>query len=125
MADALIMKTGDTDPGFRCRLLDDALPIPPGSTPAQAEEAQAVDLTLASTAKLKIANPDGVLIVNANATIENQVTAKGWVNRAWAGSETAVVDGYRAEVTITWSNGKVRTFPSGNYGDFIIVPKLG
>ena len=104
----LSMKKGDSDPPFRAQVRDALNP-------------DGVDLTVASSAKLLIP----ALGISATLTIENQVTNKGWVNRAWGVNEVNLSGTHNLEVEITWANGTKRTFPPYGYNTLVVDDDLG
>ena len=112
MSDVLEIKRGDTTPSFRARCMD-------GST--------AVDLTTATTIKLLMKDETNTLIVNASMIKEDQTQAatKGYVHYDWQSADTDTAGLHRAEVEVTWSNGKVQTFPRDGYVKVLIAADLG
>jgi hypothetical protein len=70
----------------------------------------AVDLTNASTATLQRETSAGTLTTFSMSFNATRTTGK--VSYAWAAGETATADRYKCRVVITWSTGKLESFPA-------------
>lgn len=81
------------------------------------EGGEAVDLSLATSARFLMKNLRFGLKVNQVATILDQnITAnKGKVSYAWQGTDTDTVGKFNGEIEITWPGGKTQTFPAQKY----------
>jgi hypothetical protein len=105
------IKRGDLTPTFRAQCLDDTTPV---------------DLAPATSVKfiMRIRN-NPTPKVTAVATKEDQTTARGWVHYTWVPGDTDTVGDYRAEIEVTWSDGKLQTFPAGTYATVSVLSDLG
>ena len=104
----MTMKLNDTDPPFRAQIRD--LLNPDG-----------VDLTAAASVTLIIP----ALAISALLNVENQVTNKGWVNRAWTVGDVDLPGTHDFEVEIVWGTGARRTIPSHGYNLLVVTDDLG
>jgi len=109
------IKRGDLAPIFRARCIDASDPT------------NGVDLTSATTIKLLLMNNANVLVVNGTMTKEDQTQSatKGFVRYAWQTGDTSTAGVFRAEVEVTWSDGKKQTYPRDSYARVIIYEDLG
>lgn len=69
-----------------------------------------LDLTSASAKFIMVDAETRTVKINASATIKD--AANGVVEYAWAEGDTDTVGDYRAEVEITYADGKIITAPS-------------
>lgn len=88
------------------------------------DAAGTVDLTSATTIRLimKLGSTTVIGVCDKDA---NQVTNRGKGTYTWIAADTATAGPFRAEFEITWSNGKVETFPNTGYKTIEIVGDLG
>jgi len=106
--DIFYIKQNDTSPDFAAVLTDAA-----GNLAA---------LT-GATVQFHMAEEDGTVVVDAVATVVSTVTAT--VSYAWQVGDTATPGKYYAEFEVTFSNGKVETFPNDRKGTRILIqPEL-
>lgn len=102
-------KRGDTAPDFVCVLLD-------GTTP--------VDLTAASVRIFVRRVSTGVLVVDAAGAIVAPAT-DGRVRYEWGAADLAASGGYVAEWEVTFSDGKIQTFPGRGHLTLEVTDDLG
>lgn len=102
MATEMVIKRGDRRPSIVIQCLDGATPV---------------NLTGATSAKFIMGTVDaggvGTPKVNAAATITNAVL--GEVTYHWILADVDTIGEYKAEVEVTWSDGKLQTFPAAGY----------
>lgn len=112
------IKAGDTAPALRFQLLDDTTPV---------------NLTLATTVRILIADTTGDLLVDDVATPDTgqgtppapgATTGRGWCTYPWAEALTAI-GAHRTEAEVTWSDGTVQTFPPADYAHIVVTADLG
>ena len=96
---AFNIKQNDTSPSIRATLKD-------GSN-------SAVDLTGASV-NFHMVSLEGVTVVDSAAVIVDPSTS-GIVQYNWVAGDTQTAGAYNAEFEVTFSNGKVETFPNDSY----------
>jgi len=113
MANIFEIKRGDLAPILRARCMD-------GS------DGSAVDLSSATSIKLKIKDDNNILIVDAVMTKEDQTQAatKGYVRYSWVTGDTDSSGVFRGEVEVTWSDGKPQTYPRDSYFTVIVYDDL-
>lgn len=112
MTDTLSFKRGDTAAVVRATLFsDDGSTVPVNLTGASIKFIMAL-LPL---------NP-GVTKVNAVATILNAAT--GEVGYDWIAADVDTAGNYQAEFQVTYSDGKVQTFPRLGYLTIIVTEDL-
>lgn len=121
MADSLTftIRRGDTRPNLRIRCIK-------GETADPTDNADAVDLTLATTVRLLVKNSTG-LFINATMTKEDQTQAatKGYVNRVWQTADTATAGTFPLEVQVEWADGGIQTFPADRSAELDVVADAG
>lgn len=104
----VVIKRNDTRTAIRATLLG------PDRNP--------VDLTDA-TVRFLMADHKGTLKVNRDVWIQNAPGGEVWV--VFEPGETDTVGLYRAEFEVTFSDGRVETYPNDRYFFVQIVPDLG
>lgn len=80
-----------------------------------------VDLTEATIIKLYMVY--STIEIEGTCTVPSPKTL-GIVEYEWASEDTEVAGGYRAQVEVTWTNGKPQTFPNSGYFPIDIQPDL-
>lgn len=112
---AFYLKQNDRRPLFVVALKDDF---------GEATEA-AVNLTTASTAvfNMRLTDPPATVKINRGGCAITDAT-NGEVTYTWGTADTNTVGSYEAEVEVTWSDGKVETFPNNTYWDVEIVDDI-
>jgi len=76
------------------------------------------DLTGASCV-FNMSTPAGVMVVDAEPAT---VILPSTVIYAWVPADTAAPGTFRADFTVTYSNGRTETFPNAGFIDVIISP---
>jgi hypothetical protein len=88
------------------------------------ENGVAIDLT-GATVKFLLRPINGTTNkINAAATIVGAATL-GNVSYAWTGTDTSTAGLFVGQWQVTYSNGKVQTFPNGAFDLVLISPDLG
>lgn len=106
----LEMKTGDLRPIAEAQLVD--------------ENGDGVDLTAATEVRFIMRRENGVVEVDAVATIATATT--GQVQYAWTSGDTDVDEAdYLAEWEVTWDDGDQETYPNDGYNLIRIREDLG
>lgn len=101
MATKFYIKQNDTKPSITAQLLSDG---------------SAVDLT-GATVKFHMGST-----IDAAATITDAAT--GNVRYDWASGDTATAGTYNAEFEVTFSDGKIETFPNDEYLLIVITEEV-
>jgi hypothetical protein len=101
MADRIEMKRHDLEPRLVLRCTD-------------AEGA--IDIHLASSAKLILSNRLGVKVNSTMAILDDGTEEKrGLVEYTWQSGDTDTPGDFKTEIEITWPGSRPMTFPSGSY----------
>lgn len=95
---SIVIKKGDRRPAVTATAKDAAGAV--------------IDLT-GATAKFLMMDWDGVVKVNATATITNPTG--GQLQYDWVSADTDMPGAYRAEFEVTFSDGKKMTVPNDSY----------
>jgi hypothetical protein len=103
------VKRGDTAPVFRAQCLDYTTPV---------------DLTAATQVRFLMQTVEGTPVVTALMTKDDQTASPGWVRYAWLANDLATAGIFTAEVEVTWADGKVQTFPRGEYVYVIVTDDI-
>lgn len=104
------IKQGDLAPRLDFTLLDDTTPI---------------DLTLAVAARLHMRNLLAGLKVDAPVLLAaDQAVDTGKGSYHWIAGDTDTPGTYRAEIEVTWADGRIQTFPADGYFTVKVVREL-
>lgn len=93
------IKAGNTAPAIRV-----ILKYPDGDP---------VNITGHTSLRFHLRGPDGVNVVDADATANDE--AAGDVQYSWSNGDTDTPGLYRAEWEVTYASGKIETFPNFGY----------
>lgn len=105
---AFNLKQNDTSPSIQTTLLDG--------------NGLAVDITGNLGVTFHMRNSEGTVIIDTAATV---VTADfGIVRYDWDAADTATAGTFQAEFEVTYSDGKVETFPNASYIEVIITDDI-
>lgn len=105
------IKRNDREPPFRAKLFQDG------------DAAALAGASVRFLMKLEGAMPSSPAKVSSLATVED--AAAGIVRYDWAAGDTDAPGSYRAELEVTYANGKTRTFPNEGYLAIRVVGDLG
>lgn len=99
MSNTFSIKQNDTSPSLQaiCR-----------------RENGAVDLTNADSVRFHMGS-----LVNAAATFADRAT--GLVQYDWQTGDTATVGSYPVEFQVTWTDGRIETFPNTNNHPLVVI----
>ena len=111
MAEVFSIKQHDLLPDMVLTLLDNAT---------------AVDLTDAVSARLMMRNIVAGLVVDASVAILDQSVPanRGKVKYVWQAGDTALVGTFNAEVEVMWTGNRPQTFPGDAYFTVKVVNDL-
>lgn len=105
---AFNLKQNDTSPSIQTTLLDG--------------NGLAVDITGNLGVTFHMRNEEGTVIIDTAATV---VTAgSGIVRYDWDAADTAAAGTFQAEFEVTYSDGKIETFPNASYIEVIITDDI-
>jgi hypothetical protein len=103
----LTLKRGDTYPPLSVTLSD---------------ASGAINLTNASAVHMEMKAAAGTLIASLGCTIAS--APGGFIQHAWAASETAMVDTWSLEWEILWQTGGIQTVPNDGVKSLAIIADI-
>lgn len=105
---AFNIKQNDTSPSIQTTLLDG--------------NGLAVDITGNLGVTFHMRNSEGTVVIDTAATV---VTAgSGIVRYDWLAADTATAGTFQAEFEVTYSDGKIETFPNASYIEIVITDDI-
>jgi len=105
---AFNLKQNDTSPSIQTTLLDgNGLPV---------------DISGNLGVTFHMRNSEGTVIIDTAATVVT--AASGIVRYDWDAADTATSGTFQAEFEVTYSDGKVETFPNASYIQVIITDDI-
>lgn len=111
---AFIIKQNDRRPLFVVALKDNL---------GEQDEA-AVDLTTATSAVFNMRADGGGAVKVNRGSMAITTPASGVCTYSWGTADTNTVGTFEAEAEITWSDGKVETFPNSDYWEVQVVDDI-
>lgn len=102
------IKQNDTSPALEATCLN--------------EDGAPIDLTGATSVRFHMRNATGTVVLDEDMLVDD--ATGGIVVYVWDAADTAVVGRFQAEVEITFSNGRVETFPNSGYLEVVIIDDI-
>ncbi|MEN8659819.1 MAG: BppU family phage baseplate upper protein [Marivita sp.] len=86
------------------------------------ENGTPINLTDATAVRFHMRDAEGTVVIDADMTVVSP--ADGTVYYSWQGADTATAGTFEAEVEVTYSTGKIETFPNNTYTEVIITDDI-